>query len=276
MTRLKIGLAQIAPKLGAVKQNLDKHLEIIENAKNKKVDLLIFPELSLCGYYAKDMYYEILPKVKNAIDTICKNCGNLTIILGIIEENKRIRGVLHNSAVVIENGKVVGTTQKVYLPDYGMFEDMKYFKPGNKIKVFKTRKCILGIAICEDFWHPEVVHAIALKGAEIAVLISASPFMSREIGEMLNKIRAIENTIFIAYVNNAGAQEGIVFWGGSEIVSPNGNVLVKANYVEEDFKVCEIDLNDIPRVRAGMPILRDARKAILEELLKAHGELNEY
>ena len=272
---MKVALAQIAPKLGAIKINLGKHIDMIEQAKKEGVDLIIFPELSLTGYYAKDMYYEILPQVNGAIEEIRKISMNITIILGIIEENKKIKGVLHNSAVVIENGNILGTTQKVYLPDYGMFEDAKYFKPGNKIKVFNINKCTVGIAICEDFWHPEVVHALALKGAEVCILISASPFMSKETGEMLNRIRAIENTVFIAYVNNGGAQEGIVFWGGSELISPNGKLIIKAKYIEEDFKVIDIDLDEIARVRAGMPVLRDARKAILEELLKAHGELNE-
>lgn len=272
---IKVALAQIAPKLGAVKENLEKHIQAIERAKKEGADLIIFPELSLCGYYAKDMYYEILPKVNEAVEVLREKSHGIGIILGIIEENKKIKGVLHNSAILLKDGMVVGTTQKVYLPDYGMFEDMKYFKPGNKIRVFETEKCNIGIAICEDFWHPEVVHTLALKGAELVVLMSASPLMSRETGEMLNKIRAIENTVFIAYVNNAGAQEGIVFWGGSEVVSPAGRILVKAKYVEEDFKVCEIDLDEIPKVRASMPVLRDARKTMLEELLRAHGELNE-
>ena len=273
--KMKIALAQIAPKLGAVKENLEKHIKAIERAKKEGADLIIFPELSLCGYYAKDMYYEILPKVNEAIEMLREKSHGISIILGIVEENKKIKGVLHNSAILLKDGIIIGTAQKVYLPNYGMFEDMKYFKPGNKIRVFETEKCKIGIAICEDFWHPEVVHTLALKGAELVVLISASPFMSRETGEMLNKIRAIENTVFVAYVNNAGAQEGIVFWGGSEVVSPGGKTLVKAEYVEEDFRVCEIDLDELSKVRAGMPVLRDARKAMLEELLKAHGELNE-
>lgn len=272
---VKIALAQISPKLGAVEGNLEKHLKAIQRAKKEGADLIVFPELSLCGYYAKDMYYEILPKVNRAVESLRENSHGITIIAGLIEEDQKIRGVLYNSAILLKDGLVLGTTQKVYLPDYGMFEDMKYFKPGNKLRVFETDKCKLGIAICEDFWHPEVVHTLALKGAEVVVLMSASPFMSRKTGEMLNKIRAIENTVFIAYVNNAGAQEGIVFWGGSEVVSPGGETLSKASYIEEDFKLVEIDLDDIPKVRASMPVLRDARKTMLEELLKAHGELNE-
>ncbi|MHA1785284.1 MAG: nitrilase-related carbon-nitrogen hydrolase, partial [Candidatus Helarchaeota archaeon] len=107
--RIKLGLAQIAPKLGAIQYNLNKHLEAIKSAKSQNVDLLIFPELSLCGYYAKDMYYEILPQVQEAVDVICKNSNDITIILGIIEENKKIKGVLHNSAIIIENGEIIGT-----------------------------------------------------------------------------------------------------------------------------------------------------------------------
>jgi predicted amidohydrolase len=272
---MKIALAQIAPKLGAVKENLEKHIQAIEKAKKEGADIVVFPELSLCGYYAKDMYYEILPKVNQAIEVIREKSRGICVVVGTIEENKKIKGVLHNSAILLKDGVIIGTAQKVYLPDYGMFEDMKYFKPGNKINVFETDNCKIGVAICEDFWHPEVVHTLALKGAEVVIFMSASPFMSKKTGEMLNRIRAIENTVFVAYVNNSGAQEGIVFWGGSEVVSPRGETIVKAEYIEEDFKVVEIDLDEIPKVRADMPVLRDARKVMLEELLNAHGELNE-
>lgn len=272
---MKLALAQISPQLGAVQHNLQKHLDAIQKAKKERADIIVFPELSLCGYYAKDMYYEILPEINKAVEVLREESHGITIILGLVEENKKIRGVLHNSALMLKDGVVLGTAQKVYLPDYGMFEDMKYFKPGNKLKVFETDACRIGIAICEDFWHPEVVYTLALKGADIVVLMSASPFMSRKTGEMLNRIRAIENTVFIAYVNNAGAQEGIVFWGGSEVITPTGTQLIKARYIDEDLVYCDIDLDEVPKARAGMPVLRDARKAMLEELVKAHGELNE-
>jgi predicted amidohydrolase len=152
------------------------------------------------------------------------------------------------------------------LPTHSVFEEKRYFRLGYQTAAFNTTVGNIGLCICYDIFFPEVCRLIRLKGAQLIVAISASPAVRKSYFEVLTAARAIENTAFLAYVNLAGVEEGLQFWGGSRLVSPTGEILAKAKYDEEDFVTCEVDYGDMRPAETFIPTLRDLRPELFEEL----------
>jgi predicted amidohydrolase len=154
----------------------------------------------------------------------------------------------------------------MYLPTHSVFEEKRYFRPGYQTAAFQTDVGNIGLCICYDIFFPEVVRLIRLKGAQLIVCISASPAVRRSYFETFTCARALENTAYLAYVNLAGVQDGLQFWGGSRLVSPNGDVLAKAKYDEEDFLLCEVDYSELRTAETFIPTLRDLRPELFDKL----------
>ncbi len=267
---ITVALGQISCKIGDKKHNIETMKRIIRQAKKGKADLVAFPELALTGYVVRDRAYELAEPVPNGasvqqIEEIAQK-ENTHIILGMIERSAKASAVLHNTALLIGPKGYIGKYQKMYLPTHSVFEEKRYFRPGYQTPVLETTIGKLGMIICYDVYFPEVARLLSLKGAKLIVCISASPSVRRGFFETLTAARAMENTVFVAFVNLAGIEDGLQFWGGSRIIAPSGSIISQAKYDEEDLITARINFSDITRVQAWVPTLRDLRPEIFDSL----------
>jgi predicted amidohydrolase len=272
--KIKLALAQISSRRESKKENLQKIEEFTVKAKEQAADLVIFPELSLTGYVLHDQIYELAetipgPSTKRMED-LAKKTG-IHIIFGMPELSEKTKATIFNTAVFVGPKGVIGKYRKMYLPTHSVFEEKRYFRPGYQTATFNTPIGNIGLFICYDIFFPEICRLTRLKGAKLMVCISASPAVRRGYFEILTAARALENTAFLAYVNLAGVEDGLQFWGGSRLVSPTGDLLAKAKYDEEDLVICEIDYRDIRPAETFIPILRDLRPELFDDL-KKHSE----
>jgi predicted amidohydrolase len=188
------------------------------------------------------------------------------IIFGMPELSEKAKATIYNTAVLVGPKGFIGKYRKMYLPTHSVFEEKRYFRFGYEPAAFQTDLGNIGLTICYDVFFPEVFRLPRLMGAQLIVCISASPAVRKGYFEVLTAARAIENTTFLAYVNLAGVEEGLQFWGGSRLVSPTGDVLAKAKYDLEDFVVCEVDFGDLKTAETFIPTLRDLRPELYDKL----------
>jgi predicted amidohydrolase len=272
----KIALAQISCRQADKTKNLKEIKKAVAKAKKQGAELVIFPELSLTGYVVRDEIYELAeripgPSTKVMEDVARKN--DIHVVFGMPEISDKTEATLHNSAVLIGPEGLIGKYHKMYLPTHSIFEEKRYFRPGYQTAVFDTELGKLGFIICYDIYFPEVTRLTRLKGAQLIVCISASPGVRRSFFEALTVARAIENTAFLAFVNLAGIEDGLQFWGGSRLVGPDGRVLVQAKYDEDDFVMGEVNYADIRPIEAFVPTLRDLRPELFDQLKRGAEEL---
>ena len=274
--RFDVALAQIDCKAGDKAGNLKKIEQATVRAQKQGAELLILPELSLTGYVVRDQIYELAeeipgPSVKR-IEAFAKKAG-LHIIFGMPELSKNTQATLHNTAVLVGPKGLIGKYRKMYLPTHSIFEEKRYFRPGYQPAVFDTDLGKIGLIVCYDIYFPEVVRLTRLEGAQLIVCISASPAVRRTFFEVLTTARAIENTAFLAFVNLAGIEDGLQFWGGSRLLGPNGRIIVQAKHDEADFVTATIDYSDIRSIEAFIPVLKDLRPELFDKLKKSAEDL---
>ncbi len=272
-----IALAQINTYLGDVPANLEKHLEQIRQAKAAGADLLIFPELSLTGYCLQDLVPSVAhhPSADDAVFKPLLDASQwIDLVVGFVDEDTRHR--FYISAAYLSEGQVVHVHHKVYLPTYGLFDEGRFFAPGDEVRAFDTRFGRVGILICEDFWHASPPYVLWLDGADLMLFTSASPGRGLNAGPALDAARWVEDinrayaglfTTFVVHSNRAGFEDGLNFWGGSTIYDPNGDLLARCPYHEEHLIITEIDLHQLHRTRARLPLLRDERPALIQSEL---------
>jgi predicted amidohydrolase len=268
-TKIKLALAQISSKRESKSENLLKIEKLTLKAKQQGADLIIFPEMSLTGYVLLDQVYELAETIPGPstqkIETLAKKTG-MHIIFGMPELSEKTKATIFNTAVCVGPQGLIGKYRKMYLPTHSVFEEKRYFRPGYEAAAFQTELGNIGLTICYDVFFPEVYRLIRLMGAQLIICISASPAVRRSYFEILTSARALENTAFLAYVNLAGVEDGLQFWGGSRLVGPTGDVLAKAKYDVEDFVVCEVDFGDLKAAETFIPTLRDLRPELFEKL----------
>ncbi len=273
--KLNLALAQIDTKLGALTENLEKHLEYIEEAKG--ADLLVFPELSLTGYVLQDLVPTVVlrpskddPHFRKLLDASKKT----DLIFGFVEEDERHR--FFNSAAYLSKGEILHVHRKVYLPTYGMFDEGRYWAWGDSIRAFNTPYGRVGMLICEDFWHASPPYLLWLDGADIFYFISVSPSRGLNSGPRMESARWVEHvgqayaslfTSFVANTNRVGYEDGLNFWGGATVYDPNGELIGKGPYFDEALTFTELDLDELHRARARLPLLRDERTALVQREL---------
>jgi predicted amidohydrolase len=274
---MKLALAQINTKLADVQSNLDKHLSLCKEAWKNQAELIIFPELSLTGYTLQDLASTVAIRA-NETDPIFKQLlhasEDLDIIFGFVEEDPRFR--FYISAAYLSEGKLIHLHRKVYPPTYGIFDEKRFFAEGDSFRAFDTRFGRVGILICEDFWHISSPYTLWLDGADIFYLISASPgrgVTDEKLGsatwvETVNQTYAGLFTSFFAHVNRVGFEDGLNFWGGATVFNPDGKLIGKAPYNDEALTFVELDLNQLKRTRARLPLLRDEKAHITAKELK--------
>jgi predicted amidohydrolase len=268
-TKFKLALCQIAPKREDKAANLAKIEELATKAKAASADLAVFPEMALTGYILNDQVYGLAEQIPGPsvakVEEIAHKTG-LHIVFGMPELSEKAQATVFNTSVLVGPKGFIGKYRKMYLPTHSVFEEKRYFRAGYEPAAFQTDLGGIGLTICYDVFFPEVFRMPRLKGAQLIVCISASPAVRRSYFEILTAARALENTCYLAYVNLAGVEDGLQFWGGSRLVGPTGDVLAKAKYDQEDFLVCEVDLPDLRTVETFVPTLRDLRPEFYDKL----------
>jgi predicted amidohydrolase len=263
---IRIAIGQVNPRLGDLQANLALYEERIGHAVADKAELLLFPELSLTGYMLRDTVPAVALKLDAPeIKQLTTLSRKLSFIAGLVEESADHR--FFNSAVYFEDGEIRHVHRKVYLPTYGMFDEQRYFARGDRVRAFDAKFGRVTLLICEDLWHPSTIYLAALDGALAVLCPSASPLRGIVDGqpqddnarywEMINRAYAETYSVFMIYGNRCGFEDGVGFWGGSEIVDPFGQCLAKAGYYDEEFLVSEICLESVRRKRTISPLLRD-------------------
>ncbi|OGO26941.1 MAG: hypothetical protein A2Z16_00530 [Chloroflexi bacterium RBG_16_54_18] len=274
---LHISLAQINTRLGDLQANLDKHLTYVKEAKNQGAELLVFPELSLTGYVLQDLTPTVAcrPSPDDPIfHHLLEASRELDLVVGFVDEDKRHR--FYIAGAYLSQGEVLHVHHKIYLPTYGIFDESRFFAPGDKSRAFDTRFGRMGLLICEDFWHISPPYLLWQDGADILLFTSASPgrgltdqpkLDSSRWVELVNQAYASLFTTFVAHANRTGYEDGLNFWGGSTVFGPNSSLLAQGPYFKEALVFTELDLQVLHRTRARLPLLRDERPEwVLSEL----------
>ncbi len=266
---ISVELAQIRVRPGDIEGNLNKHISLIQSSN---ADCIVFPELSLIGYTSRDIFFTSTTKVRLAVEKISNVIEKLgkCAIVGLPRETRK--GILRNSAVVLRSGKSPLFVDKLYLANYELFDEKRYFQEGNhrNLRVFAFKGEKIGTVVCEDAWHPEPIELLARKGADIVVVISASPFRIsgsdiRESWRALLSAHSIMNTVWTVFVNSVGQGEEEYFWGGSMVSSPSGKIVMKLKEMEEDRGVVTIDSEENRRARVHSGF-KDHRRELHRDL----------
>lgn len=275
--KLTLGMAQINTVLGKPEENLEKHLQFAHQAAQSGADLLIFPELSLTGYVLQDLTPAVAhrPRPDDPLfRPLLQASQKIDLLVGFVEEDTR--NLFFIAAAYLSAGEVRHVHRKVYLPTYGLFDEGRFFAWGDAIQAFETRFGRAGVLICEDFWHASPPYLLWLDGADLFLFTSASPGRGLNSAPILESARWVEHinrayaslfTAFVAHTNRVGYEDGLNFWGGSTVFDPNGDLIVQAPYFEEGLTLAELDLNQLHRTRARLPLLRDERTALVQREL---------
>ncbi|HVP78566.1 MAG TPA: NAD+ synthase [Thermodesulfobacteriota bacterium] len=270
MRTLRIGLCQINTTVGDIEGNTRKILDYIAKGKKMGADLLAFPEMAVTGYPPEDLL--LMPKFieanLRAVKTIAKATSSTTAIVGFVSKD----GDIFNSAGLFHDGKLVDAYSKVYLPNYGVFDEDRYFQAGKENFIFTLKSTPIGLSICEDLWYPgDPIRTQALYGgAELIVNISSSPYHTGKstYREKMITTRASDNLAIVAYCNLVGGQDELVFDGGSMIFDQNGDLIVRGKQFEEDLVLADLDMEAVFRMRLHDPRIRRERLANEEKSLR--------
>ncbi len=255
MRRLRLGLAQMNPTVGDISGNLAHIKDMIGHARSEQADLVAFPELALTGYPPEDLLLKptFIDRNLKALEELVSFAPDLLVLVGFVDRQDDI----YNAAAVLYGGKIIGIYRKQYLPNYGVFDENRYFQEGTESPVLEFRSVRIGINICEDIWYPKgPLYTQTLVGdAECIVNLSASPFHAgkREVREGMLKTRAADNACYIAYINMVGGQDELVFDGQSLVIGPEGEIESRGKAFQEDFLITELDLDQVFRVRLHDP-----------------------
>jgi predicted amidohydrolase len=278
MRRRVLALAQIAPVLGDLAQNLALHEVKIAESKAAGADLVIFPELSLTGYQLQDLAPEVaMRRTDPRLDSLARlTSGGPSAVVSFVESTDDHR--LFAAAALLEGGVVRHVARKCYLPTYGLFDERRFLAAGDAIRA--TRASLggrsvqgdvgVGIGVCEDFWHPTLPAILAQDGAELLINVAAGPARGASVdadqglgsaaswGTLLRATAAL-TTSYVAFTNRVGVDESLIFWGGSRVIGPDGVVIAEAPLFDEALLLTEIDLDEVARARSALPLLRDER-----------------
>ena len=276
--KLNLAIAQINTRLGNLQANLEKHLTLARQARQDGMDVLVFPELSLTGYVLQDLVPAVACRAESddpIFHHLLDASRDIDLVVGFVDEDTRHR--FYIASAYLSQGKLIHIHHKVYLPTYGLFDEGRFFAPGESVRAFATRFGRFGMLICEDFWHASPPYLLWLDGADLFLLSSASPgrglngepkLESSAWVEHTNRAYASLFTIFVAHANRTGFEDGLNFWGGSTIFDPNGKLVLQAPYFEEALLKTEIDLNQLHRTRSRLPLLRDERPELVQRELE--------
>ena len=244
MRSFRLALAQVNPTVGDIAGNIKIVLERIEEARGFKADLVAFPELMFTGYPPEDLLMKpsFIRDNQAALTKVISAAKDITVVTGFVDG---LGNDIYNAASVAHNGQVVGIYHKIRLPNYGVFDELRYFKPGNICPVYNINGVNVGINICEDIWFPQgPVPVQRDAGAKIIVNINGSPFHAGKGAdrEQMLANRASDNGLYIAYVNTVGGQDELVFDGASVILNGDASPIARASQFQEEMLVADLNM----------------------------------
>ncbi|MDQ2651069.1 MAG: NAD+ synthase [Actinomycetota bacterium] len=264
MARIRLGLCQINTVVGDLDGNVERVIAAYDRAEAAGCDLAIFPELAITGYPPEDLVLKprFVSANREALDEVASRTGRCAALVGFVDAGRD----LYNAAAMCAGGAVVGVYRKRLLPNYAVFDEQRYFSPGDEpLTLYEVAGVKVGIAICEDVWSPEgPIAAQSAGGAELIAIPNGSPYFEgrqRE-RERMVATRAEDAHCPIVYVNQVGGQDELIFDGGSFVVDGDGELVARLPQLEEAVQVVELDLRPVfrtrlldPRGRAGSSAL---------------------
>jgi predicted amidohydrolase len=273
----RIALAQVAPRLGDVDANVAIAADAVRRAASEGAALTVLPELALTGYLLQDLVPEVSMRADDPrLLAIGAEAPDMLVAIGFVEETDDHRYC--NSAALLRDGALVGLHRKVYLPTYGLFDEGRFTRPGDRIRTHDVGAPVgrIGLSVCEDFWHASLPMLQALDGASLLVNVAAGP--SRAPGssaglaaiEGWHKMQdtyALLGTVPLAFCNRVGNEEGLTFWGGSRLLAADGSTVVQAPLWDEALVVGTLNSDDLRMQRYGLPLLSDERLELVRREL---------
>ena len=257
--RLRIGMAQLNTTVGDFAGNRRKILKAIDEARSSGVDIVAFPELAICGYPPEDLLFKprFIAENLRSLDKVIEASSGISIVVGFVDAREDI----YDAAAVIHDGKLAGVYHKILLPNYGVFDENRYFRAGSECPVYVIAGVTVGVNICEDIWYeagPTTTQAYS--GAEVIINISASPyhFGKGNSRERMIAARAADNVAIVAYTNLVGGQDELVFDGNSLLLDEKGALLARGRQFEEDLVIADLDIENVFRTRLHDPRWRQA------------------
>ena len=270
MRNIRVGIAQINSTVGDLSGNTKKIVQFVDQAKSLGVDLLTFPELAITGYPPEDLLLkpQFITKNKECLDKITEHSSDIALVVGFVDSD----GDTYNAAAMLYDKKLVGVYYKFYLPNYGVFDEKRYFQAGVGCPVFVIYGIGMGITICEDMWYeagPALVQAYA--GAKVLINISASPYHAGKglFRERMLATRASDSMAIVVHNNLIGGQDELVFDGNSLVIDEKGEIIARGKQFEEDFVVVDLDVKSVFRSQLHDPRRRKETSWVKEKLVQA-------
>jgi NAD+ synthase (glutamine-hydrolysing) len=264
---VRVGIAQINSTVGDLSGNTKKIMQSIDEAKSLGVDLLTFPELTVTGYPPEDLLLkpQFIKQNRESLNKIIERSSDIALVVGFVDSD----GDIYNAAAVLYNKKLVGVYHKFYLPNYGVFDENRYFQAGVGCPIFIIYGIGMGITICEDMWYeagPALVQAYS--GAKVLINISASPYHAGKglFRERMLATRASDSMAIVVHNNLVGGQDELVFDGNSLIINEKGEVIARGKQFEEDFVVFDLDVESVFRSQLRDPRRRKETPWVKEKL----------
>lgn len=250
MKKLRLALAQTNPVVGDLEGNTEKIINYIRKAEACAADIIAFPELALTGYPPEDLLLkpQFVKDNLGAMRTIADEVRDITAVVGFVDRREDI----YNAAAIIHNRNILDVYHKMYLPNYGVFDENRYFQAGTRFPVYDVCGVPVGITICEDIWYPEgPAHIQSLAGAELIINLNASPYHAGKAAfrEKMVSTRAADDSVIIAYLNTVGGQDELVFDGQSFVVNEKGEVVYRGKQFREDFIIVDLDIEAVSMKR---------------------------
>ncbi len=272
-------IAQTNPRLGDLRENLAEHLRRIDGAIEHGADLILFPELSLTGYFLKDQVEELAQELGSTLlDPLLERSRRISIAFGLVERSPE--GRLYNSLAFLEDGRVLGVHRKVHLVSYGLFDEGRDFAAGERFEVIESRHGRFGPLICEDLWHMPSAYTHFLNDADALLVASASPargveapgpgLASQRTWNILVSATAMLYRTWVALASRVGWEDGIGFGGGSRVLDPYANVRASLEGLEPGVLEARLDSGTLRRARGEIPLRRDEKPWILAAELGRH------
>lgn len=273
-----MALAQIDCILGDVDENLRRAKEVMAEAKDKGADLLVFPELSLAGYALEELGNEVAIEAHSKpLISLAEEAGETAVVVGFCEEGRGFH--TYNSAAYLEGGSLLHLHRKLYLPNYRIYEERKHYSPGQSMRAFDTRLGRMAMLICNDAWQPFLPFIAVQDGAQVLIIPANSghyPYPglldTKEYWRDITRFYARMLESYVIFVNRVGEQQSLVFLGHSHVVDPWGRVVAEGPGHEEALITVDIDLANVRRRRREVPLVKEARLALLSKELSRLAE----
>jgi len=280
---MRVALAQVDCILGDIDANVERAAKAVEEARSAGADLIVFPELSLCGYSVGQVEHDLaMSPDDDRIIGLSRRAGAMGLLVGFSEGGSGMH--TYNSAAYLDGGELVHLHRKLYLPTYDVFEERKHFSPGQQMRAFLTRHARMAILTCNDAWQPQLAFVAVQDGARVLLMPTDSAqslfpqrYDSPTYWQDITRFYARMFQVYVVFVNRVGAEGKLRFWGGSHVVDPWGNLVGEAPLDDEALVCVDIDLASVRRRRREVPLVKEARLGMvlreLHRLVEEGGDL---